>query len=78
MKTIRPFALMFFAAFGVCAARADSNDYPTSARAHFGVGRAYRAAGREADALAEFREAVRLDSSLTAARDAIASARLKY
>ena len=52
--------------------------HPTSARAHFGVGRAYRAAGRETDALAEFREAVRLDSSLTAARDAIASARLKY
>ena len=36
--------------------------HPTSARAHFGVGRAYRAAGREADALVEFREAVRLDS----------------
>jgi len=52
--------------------------HPNSARAHFGVGRAYRAAGRESDALAEFREAVRLDSSLTAARDAIASARLKY
>ena len=50
----------------------------TSARAHFGVGRAYRAAGRETDALAEFREAVRLDPSLTAAKDAIASARLKY
>ena len=52
--------------------------HPSSAKAHFGVGRAYRAAGRETDALAEFREAVRLDSSLTAARDAIDSARLKY
>ena len=52
--------------------------HPTSARAHFGVGRAYRAAGREADALVEFREAVRLDSTLTAAKEAIASARLKY
>jgi hypothetical protein len=52
--------------------------HPTSARAHFGVGRAYRAAGRETDALVEFREAVRLDSTLTAARDAIAAARLKY
>jgi hypothetical protein len=52
--------------------------HPNSARAHFGVGRAYRAAGRETDAITEFREAVRLDSSLTAARDAIASARLKY
>ena len=52
--------------------------HPASARAHFGVGRAYRAAGREADALVEFREAVRLDSTLTAAKEAIASARLKY
>ena len=52
--------------------------HPNSARAHYGIGRAYRAAGRERDALAEFREAVRLDSSLTAAKDAIASARMKY
>ncbi len=52
--------------------------HPTSARAHFGVGRAYRAAGRETDALAEFREALRLEPALAAARDAIASARLKY
>ena len=52
--------------------------HPNSAKAHYGVGRAYRAAGRETDALAEFREAVRLDSTLTAAKDAIASARLKY
>jgi len=52
--------------------------HPTSARAYFGVGRAYRAAGREADALRSFREAVRIDPALQAARDAIASARLKY
>jgi hypothetical protein len=52
--------------------------HPNSAKAHYGIGRAYRAAGRETDALAEFREAVRLDSSLTAAKDAIASARMKY
>jgi hypothetical protein len=52
--------------------------HPGSAKAHYGIGRAYRAAGRETDALAEFREAVRLDSSLTAAKDAIASARMKY
>jgi hypothetical protein len=52
--------------------------HPASARAHFGVGRAYRAAGREADALAAFREALRLDPSLGAAKDAIASARLRY
>jgi RNA polymerase sigma-70 factor (ECF subfamily) len=52
--------------------------HPTSARAHFGLGRAYRAAGREADALERFREAVRLDSTLVAAKDALASARLRY
>jgi hypothetical protein len=52
--------------------------HPTSARAHFGMGRAYRAAGREADALERFREALRLDPALRSARDAIASARLRY
>jgi hypothetical protein len=52
--------------------------HPSSARAHFGLGRAYRAAGREADALARFREAVRLDSTLVAARDALTSARMRY
>jgi Tetratricopeptide repeat len=52
--------------------------HPTSARAHFGMGRAYRAAGREADALEEFKEALRLDPTLDAARQAIASTRLKY
>lgn len=52
--------------------------HPTSASAHFGVGRAYRAAGREADALRSFREALRIDPALQSARDAIASARLKY
>ena len=52
--------------------------HPASATAHFGLGRAARAAGREADALAHFRDAVRLDSTLVAAREALASARLKY
>ena len=52
--------------------------HPTSARAHFGVGRAYRAAGREADALARFREALRLDPTLDAARQALQSRALKY
>ncbi|HKP15668.1 MAG TPA: tetratricopeptide repeat protein [Gemmatimonadaceae bacterium] len=52
--------------------------HPTSARAHFGVGRAYRAAGREADALERFREALRLDPSLDAAKQAIASRALRY
>ena len=52
--------------------------HPTSASAHFGVGRAYRAAGREADALRSFREALRIDPGLRPARDAIASPRLRY
>jgi len=52
--------------------------HPTSARAHFGVGRAYRAAGREADALTEFREALRLDPTLEAARQAVGSRALRY
>jgi len=52
--------------------------HPASARAHFGVGRAYRAAGREPDALAQFREALRLDPKLEAARQAIESKTLKY
>jgi hypothetical protein len=52
--------------------------HPSSARAHFGVGRAYRAAGREADALEQFREALRLDPALDAARQALASRVLRY
>jgi hypothetical protein len=52
--------------------------HPTSARAHFGVGRAYRAAGRETDALEQFREALRLDPGLEAARQAVESRVLRY
>lgn len=52
--------------------------HPGSARAHFGVGRAYRSAGREADALVQFREALRLDPAFEAAKQAIASKVLKY
>ena len=52
--------------------------HPASARAQFGVGRAYRAAGREADALERFREALRLDPTLEAARQAVESRALRY
>ena len=52
--------------------------HPNSASAHFGVGRAYRAAGREEDALRAFREALRLDPALEAAKQAMASRALKY
>jgi tetratricopeptide repeat protein len=46
---------------GVLLLEANLADYPGSADAHFGAGRAYRAAGREAEAVERFREALRLD-----------------
>ncbi len=52
--------------------------HPKSARAHFGLGRAYRAAGREKDAQAQFAEALRIDPTFQAAREAMASRTLKY
>lgn len=52
--------------------------HPSSARAHFGLGRAYRATGRESEALARFRKALELDTAFQPATDAIASPRLKY
>jgi tetratricopeptide (TPR) repeat protein len=52
--------------------------HPASARAQLGVGRAYRAAGREADALERFREALRLDAGFEAAKQAIASRALRW
>jgi hypothetical protein len=52
--------------------------HPRSASAHFGVGRAYRAAGREADAAAKFRDALTIEPAYAPAREALASARLKY
>ncbi|NOT08525.1 MAG: tetratricopeptide repeat protein [Gemmatimonadales bacterium] len=47
-------------------------EYPTAA-AHFGLGRAYRAAGRERDALAKFKEALALDPTYQQAKDALAA-----
>ncbi len=52
--------------------------HPGSARAHFGLGRALRAGGRESDALEEFRAALRIDPALVPAQQAIASRRLPY
>lgn len=52
--------------------------HPQSAPAHFGLGRAYRAMGRERDALTHFHTALQSDASFQPAQDAIASARLKY
>lgn len=42
------------------------------------MGRAYRAAGREADALERFREALRFDPGLEPAKQALASRALNY
>ena len=52
--------------------------HPSSARAHFGVGRAYRAAGRDADARAQFEEALHIEPGFAAARDALTRAHLAY
>ena len=38
MRTVRAVALVFDAVIGVCAARANNNDYPTSARADYVFG----------------------------------------
>ncbi len=52
--------------------------HPKSVKAHFSLGRAFRVAGREQDALAAFREALKIDPAFQPAKDAIASARVKY
>jgi len=46
-------------------------DYPNSARAHFGLGRALAAAGLKARAAAEFRRALQLDPTFERARSAL-------
>ena len=48
-------------------------DYPASASAHFGLGRALVAAGDEAHGSAEFRRALKIDPSYTRAKDALAA-----
>ena len=57
---------------GVLLLEANLGDHPNSAAAHFGLGRAYRAAGREADAVTQFRRALEVDPGFTRARDALA------
>jgi hypothetical protein len=47
-------------------------DYPNSAATHFGLGRAYRSAGRTADARAEFERALSIDPKHARARKALA------
>lgn len=48
-------------------------DHPDSADARFGLGRAYRAAGREAEAVAEFRAALAFDPEHRRAAEALAA-----
>lgn len=50
---------------------ANANDYPEVASAHFGVGRAYKAAGEPAKARAELERALAIDPAFTRARDAL-------
>jgi cytochrome c-type biogenesis protein CcmH/NrfG len=50
---------------------ANVHDYPRSADAQFGLGRAYRVAGREQLAVAAFRRALQLRPSDVRARAAL-------
>jgi tetratricopeptide (TPR) repeat protein len=50
----------------------NARDYPQSAAAAFGLGRAYKSAARTADASAEFERAVSLDPKHERARSALA------
>ena len=51
--------------------QANLKDYPGSASSHFGLGRAYRAAGMEAGAKAQFRAALAIDPGYKRASDAL-------
>jgi tetratricopeptide (TPR) repeat protein len=50
---------------------ANVKDNPKSAQAHFGLGRAYRTAGRETEAVAMFRKALAIDPTYKRAADAL-------
>jgi hypothetical protein len=58
-------------ASAVALLAANVRDHPVSADARFGLGRAYRAAGRERLAIAEFRSALRLRPTDSRARAAL-------
>jgi tetratricopeptide (TPR) repeat protein len=73
METIGYQALKMGDATGAIALlEANRRDYPDSAAAHFGLGRAYRSDGRLADARREFESAVALDPTQERARKALA------
>jgi Tfp pilus assembly protein PilF len=48
-------------------------DHPNSARAHFGLGRAYQSVGKVGNAKAEYLRALTIDPSYQRARDALAA-----
>lgn len=50
---------------------ANVNDYPAVAAAHFGLGRAYKTAGKSGEAREEFQRALVLDPKFTRAADAL-------
>jgi hypothetical protein len=50
---------------------ANAREHPRSAAAHFGLGRAYRSAGRETNAMASFNAALAIDPSHRPSLDAI-------
>jgi tetratricopeptide (TPR) repeat protein len=73
METIGYQALkMGDAAGAIALLEANRRDYPDSAAAHFGLGRAYRSDGRLADARREFERAVALDPTHERAQKALA------
>jgi cytochrome c-type biogenesis protein CcmH/NrfG len=45
----------------IAVLQANVEEHPKSALAHFGLGRAYRSAGRETDAIASFKAAIAID-----------------
>jgi hypothetical protein len=57
---------------GVLLLEANLADYPDSAAAHFGLGRAYRAAGREAEAVVHFHAALAIDPTHRRAAEELA------
>jgi len=56
---------------GVLLLEENAREHPGSAPAQFGLGRAYRAAGREAEAVARFQKALALDPGFKRAREAL-------
>jgi len=63
---------------GVALLEENARLHPVSAAALFGLGRAYRAAGRETEAVRLFNESLKLKPDYQQPKDALTSRRLKY